>query len=316
MSAAWSRFCVVGLGKHAQTKIIPAISRNGQELAGVVTSKSRPPHLGAPAFAHLEAALTALPDDTAFIIASPPTAHFDQARTVLSSGRDVIVEKPPFITRREAESALQIASQTGALLVEGFMNRYTRTHRHFIAACRNETPVAIRCAFTIPKAPAGTFRSNSAIGSSNLYDVGSYFLAALLDLELPLDTLNLVLVENAGTPDREKLTLHGMLQGIQVEATIGVDRAYANRLELRWADGRSTAYEPFFFGREADRTVVHAGPFGTCGEIIHDVDAFAAMFAIAPAIWREDARERAHRTLALATGLERLGEDLAAFRRH
>lgn len=314
MNAGWARFCVVGLGGHARTKLIPAILANGQEVAGIVSGKPDAEAAGAPVFASVEEALATLSDDTVFVVASPPTAHFGQALSILNAGRDLIVEKPPFVTAGEAKEAVRLAERKGVLLVDGFMNRHTRTHRHFVDACRAEVPATIACAFTIPEAPGGTFRSDPALGASNLYDIGSYLLAALLDVGLPLGGLELDRVDHAGTPERERLHLSGLLDGVQIEALVGVDEAYANRLELRWAGSRSITYRPFFYGREADREVIYTDEGATRSETIRDVNAFQAMFAVPPAIWRASAPERGGRMIALTSQLERLGRRLAAAR--
>src|SRR5687768_8951816 len=104
----WQRFCVVGLGGHARTKLIPAIEANGQQLAGVVTSAASSP-VAAPAFTTVEQAIAALPGDTVFVIASPPGAHASQALAALAAERDVVVEKPAFVATAEAEAASEAA---------------------------------------------------------------------------------------------------------------------------------------------------------------------------------------------------------------
>lgn len=310
----WQRFCVVGVGGHARTKLIPAIEANGQQLVGLVSGQPPESLPDAPVFARIEDALAALPADTAFVIASPPTAHFDQALPILDAGRDLIVEKPPFVTEREATAAVEAAARSGSLLIDGFMNRHTLTHRHFVQACRAGMPAEINCAFTIPEAPADSFRSDTAIGSSNLYDIGSYLLAALLDIGLKLDALALDRVDQAGLPDRERLHLSGPLDGVAIEALIGVDDAYANRLELRWPDGRSIVYQPFFYGRATNREVTYTQTGATRSETVEDVNAFQAMFDVPLEHWRATAAERGQRIVTLTAQLERLGRELSSAR--
>lgn len=314
MSARWSRFCVIGCGGHARTKLIPAILANGQELAAVVSRGAGAGELGVPVFGAVAEAVAALPADTVYVVASPPAVHFEQVLPILEAGRDVIVEKPPFVTERETIAAVGTAERAGTILVDGFMNRHTLTHADFIARCRAGMPSEIACAFTIPEAPPGTFRSNSDLGSSNLYDIGSYVLAALLDIGLPLDALGIDRVDHAGVPDRERVHISGVLDGVAVTAVIGVDTSYANRLELGWANDRTISYQPFFYGRAMDREVITADGTASRAETINDVNAFEAMFAVPPEAWRATAGERGARMIALAAVLERLGRELAAAR--
>lgn len=311
----WEHFCVVGIGGHARTKLIPAIAANGQALAGIVTRKSAV-ELGpaVPRFASVAEAAEALPRDTAFMIASPPQAHFDQVMTALAAGHDVIVEKPAFVTAAEAGAAIAAAQAAGALLIEGFMNRHTALHRRFLADLERLRPVRIDFTFTIPQAPQGTFRSDPAIGASNLYDMGCYLLGALSDAGLPLDGLALERVEHVGQPDRELLHLAGAAGGIALRALIGVDTEYVNRLTLTVANGDALAYSPFIYGRLGERLITTMTGGETREERLNDKNAFEAMFAVPRAAWRESQAERSTRILDLAAQLERLGATLATMR--
>src|SRR4051794_10368864 len=97
----FQRFCIVGLGNHALTKLIPAIIANGQQIAGFVTSRPNSADVpSGPIFRRLDEALSALPSDTVFVIATPPAIHFDHAMLAINAGRDVFVEKPAFVTKR------------------------------------------------------------------------------------------------------------------------------------------------------------------------------------------------------------------------
>ncbi|RYD68145.1 MAG: Gfo/Idh/MocA family oxidoreductase [Sphingomonadales bacterium] len=308
----WERFCVVGLGGHARTKLIPAIEANGQSLVGVVSSRASDG--AAPVFPTVEQAAAALPEDTVFVIASPPGAHFAQVMAALERGHDVVVEKPALVTAAEASEASALANRNCAVLVEGFMNRYTRTHRHFLAEWRDDPPCAVDCAFTIPGAPAATFRSDGAIASSNLYDIASYFLSALIDAGVSLDALSLERVDHAGHPDFERLHLHGTLGGIRVRGLIGIDAEYANIMRLTRADGSSIGYRPFFYGRPAERSIVRTVNGVESEALVADDNAFEAMFAVPRVDWLASQAERLGRMIELTRQLERLGTDLSRFR--
>ncbi|MDP3802980.1 Gfo/Idh/MocA family protein [Brevundimonas sp.] len=314
MSGRWERFCVVGVGGHARNRLIPAIRANDQILVGVVSRKQPDAPPDAPVFASIEQALLALPEDTVFVLATPPAAHFEQALAILRAGCDVFVEKPAFVTAAEAREAAATATRSGALLVEGFMNRHTLTHRRYLADWAASPPVAVECVFTIPEAPANTFRSESAIGSSNLYDIGAYFLAALLDAGLPLDALTLVRVDEPGRPDRERLHFAGELGGVRVRGLIGVDAGYANSMTLTRSDGTALRYEPFVYGRPGARRVIATVEGGEHETVVEDVNAFEAIFAAPRAQWRSSQSDRLDRMVELTRQLERLGRALAQFR--
>lgn len=309
----WNRLCVVGLGHHARTKLIPAIQANGQTLAGVV-SRTPAADEGVPRFSDVAEAVAALPSDTAFIIATPPTVHFVQAIPALEAGRDVIIEKPAFVTMAEAETAVRVADASGALLVEGFMNRHTATHGLFLDEWSIGPVRAIECTFTIPAVPGGTFRSGSEMGASNLYDVASYVLSSLIDAGADLGGVELDRVDHAGLPDRERLHMSGKVNGAEFLSVTGVAEHYENIMRLTRADGTAVAFTPFVYGRPGARRILRRQDGRESEIILQDVNAFEAMLATPIHYWRETAGTRGRRMILLTRHLERLGRDLADFR--
>lgn len=312
----WQNACIVGFGAHARTKLSPAILMNGQSLNGIVTRMD--PECGnlpdgIATFKTVEDAMSKLPTDTLFIIATPPVSHFSQLMPLLNSGRDVLVEKPAFVSVDEARHATGAARESGAVLVEGFMNRHTLTHRRFLADRLIDSLCRLDFVFTIPSAPTGTFRSDSAIGSSNLYDMGCYFLATISDIGLTLDQIVIERVENAGEPDRELVHLAGNLDGIAVTAKIGVDDTYVNCLKLR-TPSSTFSYTPFIYGRPGSRLVERVEGNHTQSEQIDDVNAFAEMLAVPRTKWLEDQDFRFAQIIDITKNLERLGITLERMR--
>lgn len=310
---SWRRFCVVGLGHHARTKVIPAILANGQQLAGVVSRRAAAEE-GAPRFATVTEAVAALPPDTAFFIASPPSIHFAQVTPALEAGRDVIVEKPAFVATTQAETAVRLAAASGSLLVEGFMNRHTATHRRFLDEWADRRPQTVECTFTIPAVPEGTFRAETDIGASNLYDVASYVLSALIDAGADLEDVRLDRVDHAGRPDKERLHMSGMVGGVRFSSVTGVAEHYENVMRLGRADGTDVAFTPFVYGRSGPRRMLQGRGEAVIETVFEDVNAFEAMLATPLSDWRATADARGRKLIDLTRHLERLGRSLSAFR--
>jgi|GEM_PF-5274194 len=310
-----NRFCIVGPGGHALTKLIPAIEANGQQVVGLVSSRPAETFPGRPVFARLEEAIDALPADTAFVVASPPAAHFDQAATVLTAGRDLFLEKPAFVTEGEAQAIADLC-RGETVFVEAFMHRYTRLHARAVDAYSADRGriATIGMDFLIPQMPGGTFRQRPEIDASSLYDMGCYPLSLLADFDLPLDGLALDGVECAGDPFHEQVRLSGEADGIRVELRIGVADSYANRLRLEMTDGATIGFEPFFYGRPGDRTITTTGAGQNAAEIVTEDNAFEAMFARPREAWLTDQDDRLNRTIRITRTLERLGRDLAVAR--
>lgn len=306
----WARFCIVGVGGHARTKLIPALVANRQRIAGLV-SRQRPDALPCgPVFATLEEALASVPADTAFVLATPPALHFEQACMAVAAKRDVIVEKPGFVTERDAREIARRCEAAGAVLVEGFMHRHTLLFERLLAFWEiNRARVrALSIDFLVPALLPGTFRQAGTIESSCLYDIGCYGLSLLADLGLPLDGLHLA-------QGGEVIDLAGRLDGIDVTLRIGVAEAYENRVELRTDDGAVTQFSPFFYGRPADKRIETRRNGTVEEEAFADANGFQAMFDVPRSAWRASQAARLERMIRVTRRLEQLGADLAAWRK-
>jgi len=310
----FSRFCVVGLGNHARTKLIPALTANRQQIVGVVTKQS---YSEAPNFSHLEEALSIVPSDTVFVISTPPTMHFDQALFVTKAGFDLILEKPAFINKRDALEVVAESTHRGTVLVEGFMHRYTELYRRMMAWFRSEQSsiFAVEATFVVPVMPKGTFRHNGFIPSSSLYDIGCYVLSLFADLDLPLDNLEMKQVLFPGDRDREILHLEGILGTVLANVRIGVDATYTNTVSFRTNKGVTMTFSPFFYGRSGEKLILRQYQSARIEQIVGDHNAYEEMFAIPRRVWLEDQAGRAKRMTDVTAALERLGEVLGTARR-
>lgn len=311
----WQRYCVVGIGRHARTKIIPALQANGQQVVGLVSTKSSRLLPYDTVFNSIESALEVLPADTVFIIATPPSVHFEQVCAVLEVGRDVIVEKPAFVTASEAREIATLCQEQGVVIVESLMHRYTSLYRRLMEywnTHRNRIE-SINTEFLIPEMPVGTFRQESAITSSCLYDMGCYVISLLADFKLPLDGLQLKQVSHLGQ-EQEEVNIGGVLDGVDISIRIGMASTYQNFVELRTCDGETTRFWPFFYGRPGERWVSYEFRGAIEKEVLEDGDAFQSMFKLPREHWLADQVERSAQMIEVTTSLEVLGQDLLALR--
>ncbi len=308
----FERFCVVGIGGHARTKLIPALQANGQRVAAVVTSRPSNDLPGVQSFRRLEEAVDGLPPDVAFLVATPPALHFPQARLILGRGFDLFLEKPAFVVRREAEEAASLCEAKSAVLVEGLMHRYTELYsklREFWSKSRASMR-RIEIRFLIDEMPAGTFRSERQLASSALFDFGCYPLSLLQDIGLGEAALRIEEAAFADDPDRTRLHIVGAAGDIAIDIHIGVGDSYVNSVCCATMDGETMCFAPFFYGRPAERTIsVHAN--GTVQtKKFHDGNAFEAMLSRPRDDWRAD-QARRNRDMVEVTGrLEALARSL------
>lgn len=301
----FEKVCVVGLGAHARTKLIPALEVNGQEIAAVVSSQTGDPWRR---FARLEDAVVALPKDVVFLVASPPAVHAAQARTILDSGHDLILEKPAFATEADTAELCALAQARGAVLLEAFMYRYTDAYARLLDHWRAGGIAALESKFLIPDVRGGTFREGQDIASSSLFDIGCYPISLLTDLGLD-PKLELSEIHHAGIIDHERLRLQNASGPVAIDIEIGRGGAYENWVRLTGRDGAVFQLAPFFYGRKGDKTLS-----GAQSEVFADANAFERMFSLGRAELLAGQPARFARMIAAAAALEALGRDLEVAR--
>jgi predicted dehydrogenase len=307
-------FCVVGMGAHARSKLLPAIEANGQALAAVVSGKSAADLPACPTFPTLEAALRCLPHSVAVLVATPPQTHAELAACAVANGFDVILEKPAFVTLQEAASVRAASEGRDALVIEALMHEHTTVYPQFVAQHRGKRLGQLSVSFTIPEAPPNTFRDGRDIGASSLYDIGCYAVALVLDLGLDPDDLHIEDVRFPGDPRRELLHIGGASPQAQISLSLGVASAYKNSVSCSLASGERIDISPFFYGRSGEREVRRLATDGVSECRVIEANAFERMLATTRGEWRRTAEARWTKMLLGTQTLERLGQELAAVR--
>jgi D-galactose 1-dehydrogenase len=119
------KIAIVGLGKIARDRHVPALSANDAfELIGVASPHSRLDRL--PHYADIEAMLRALPRLSAVAICTTPQVRYQAARYALEQGRHVLLEKPPAASVGEVLELVQLAKQKGVALFAAWHSQYAR----------------------------------------------------------------------------------------------------------------------------------------------------------------------------------------------
>jgi predicted dehydrogenase len=310
-------FCVVGLGGHARNKLIPALLSGGQNVVAVVTGGRDAAGTEATIFSSLSDAVVALPRQTVFLVATPPALHAAQTRMIVESGHDAVLEKPAFVTRRDAEEILALCADRGCVVLEAFMYRYTRLYDRLLRTWSADAGkiVALEFSFLIPeRQDDATFRSGADIGSSVVFDIGCYPVSLLGDLGLGDIALSVRQVHAAGDLSRERVHVTGAGGGLTVDIKVGMAPAYENWARLVYRDGSKVTFQPFFYGRPGDRSVIAERAGRAATETLHDHNAFESMLGAARAEWAANQPRRTVQMIAAAEKLEGLGRELLAQR--
>jgi hypothetical protein len=301
-------FCVVGLGNHARTKLIPAIQANGQRLVGVVSSHERYPGIDAEIFRDLEQAIGALPSGVAFVVATPPAIHFEQASLILDGNFDLFLEKPAFVVRAEAAVIADRSARGMRLVIEGLMYLYTGLYREFKKFWSEAGHLAerIEIDFLIDQLPNGTFRSRRGLASSPLFDIGCYPMTLLAEIGLEVRGLKLTSLENAGDPNKTRISMACWAGDKRIEINIGMSDTYKNSVNVNLVDGRAVEFSPFFFGRAGQRAITTSKEGHVSKRYIDESDAFRTMLAMPRAVWRSTQPERLRQMIDVTGQLEHL----------
>jgi D-galactose 1-dehydrogenase len=117
------RLAIVGLGKIATTRHVPAISAtSGVELVAIADPKAKSPDV--PNFPSLEALLREGPPIDAVTLCTPPQVRSAQARLALEAGKHVMLEKPPGATVSEIAPLLSVAQAAKRTLFATWHSRF------------------------------------------------------------------------------------------------------------------------------------------------------------------------------------------------
>lgn len=131
MSIAWA---IVGIGRHADNRIAPAIARagNGRLVAVLSQDATRArafaeKHGAERAYVSLESLLEDPAVDAVFI-ASPNSLHAAQTIQAAQAGKHVLCEKPMALTLEDCRAMIEACDKAGVKLGLGFHLRHYSAH--------------------------------------------------------------------------------------------------------------------------------------------------------------------------------------------
>ncbi|QDH34271.1 Gfo/Idh/MocA family oxidoreductase [Porphyrobacter sp. YT40] len=126
------RIAIVGLGKIASDRHIPAIDGDAGFVLAATVDPTAQPRDGVPHFGDLASLLDSDIAIDAVAICTPPQARYDLAHMALGAGKHVLVEKPPAATVTAAQALAATAQESGAVLFAAWHSRYA----HGVAPAR------------------------------------------------------------------------------------------------------------------------------------------------------------------------------------
>ncbi|NLG52022.1 MAG: Gfo/Idh/MocA family oxidoreductase [Chloroflexi bacterium] len=178
------RWGVLGCARIANNWVAPAIVATPSAQLWAVASRApdraqeMARRFGAQKAYGAYEQLLADPDVEAVYIPLPNHLHKPWAIAALRAGKHVLCEKPIALNAAEAREMQAVAQETGNLLVEAFMYRYSPLMRQALQIVRAGELGELRAihsafTFVLPDDPRNV-RLQADMGGGALYDVGCY----------------------------------------------------------------------------------------------------------------------------------------------
>ena len=160
--------CIVGIGKHAYTNIIPALEKKNINILGLVSKTPKIYNRKYKIFKYLDLAISVLPSETIFLICTPPRSHFKLIKKLINKNINVLVEKPICINFSEVHSLFKLVLRKKCFFYEMYMCNFTHIQKKALnyAISNLSNLKSIECTFYLPSYPINTFRD-----SKNFYDI-------------------------------------------------------------------------------------------------------------------------------------------------
>lgn len=124
------RLGLLGTGAIAQVVHLPTMANfRGARIAAVCDrdydkAAALASRFGIPEVARADGAIFANPDIDGVLVCTPSHLHEEQCIAALRAGKHVLVEKPLALTEEGAQRVLQVAEETGLVLMVAMNNRY------------------------------------------------------------------------------------------------------------------------------------------------------------------------------------------------
>lgn len=246
------RVGLVGVGKHAIGRIMPAIEKvDGVELFAVLSRGGFKNAALADSIAVFEKTDDLIDADLDVVYLSSPTSlHYPQAREFLRNGIEVWSEKPLATTPGQAEDLLQMAAANRTPFLEAFMFAYHEQATILSDLVRSQPIGRIRLIdikFHFPHLDSTNFRYDDTLGGGAFLDHACYLtkmLQILFDTEWEL--LGGRMTRDEGYKvDTSGVALLESNKGFVANLQWGFGFDYANEMRITGDQGQIFVDSPF-----------------------------------------------------------------------
>ncbi|MBI96831.1 hypothetical protein CL656_06785 [bacterium] len=308
----WNETYLVGFGKHAKNKLLPALIKTNPNNISIVTKKIIDTNQINHCFESIDEALKNASKKSLFILSSPPNLHYKQAVKILNAGFDLMVEKPAFLSKEKLKEVQNISKRNGCLLIEMFMymeNDSFKKLTNIIKTKANHIS-KIYFDFIIPSVPKNTFRNESSLDTSLLADMGCYPLSFLSYAELGKN-LNFTIKKRFINDNHPFFLIETKCQSINI--SIGCAKEYKNKIKIDFVDNSSVECERFFYGVPSEKEINWEIEGKSFNEKIYEKNAFEKLFLRTRESWRKSQLVRFEKMITITDNLIKLGNFLEIY---
>lgn len=240
------KICIVGYGPHVEKTIIPSLSLKKKNIK-IISSKIQIKNFDV--FPNIKTALKKISKDYIIFNATPPKLHFETSKLILNMGFNLIIEKPICLNTKQLTHLKILSEKRGLFIFENMMYFYSKQFSIFEKYILDKSKInSIKLNFFIPNFNKDSFRSNTSLNSSLLYDVGCYPFSLISYLGFEMKDFNIAYKFKKKILNYLKIDFTS--KKIKFFIKIGFFYNYENFLELSYSDKKKVRFNYFFYGKK------------------------------------------------------------------
>jgi hypothetical protein len=240
------KICIVGYGPHVEKTIIPSLSLKKKDIK-IISSK--PTIKNFDIFPNIKTALKKINKNYIIFNATPPNLHFETSKLILNMGFNLIIEKPICLNNIQLSKLKILSEKQGLFIFENMMYFYSKQFSIFKKYILNKKKIeSIKINFCIPNFNKDSFRSNTDLNSSLLYDVGCYPFSLISYLGFEMKDFHITY--KFKNKILNYLNINFISKKIKFFVKIGFFYNYKNFVEISYTDKTKVRFNYFFYGKK------------------------------------------------------------------
>ena len=240
------KICIVGYGSHVEKTIIPSLSIKKKNIK-IISSK--PAIKNFEIHPNIKTALKKIDKRYVIFNATPPNLHFETSKLILNMGFNLIIEKPICLNVKQLSKLKMLSKKQGLFIFENMMYFYSKQFSIFKKYILNKSKIdTIKLNFCLPNFNKNSFRSNTNLNSSLLYDVGCYPFSLISYLGFEMKDFNISY--KFKNKILNYLNIDFYSKKIKFFVKMGFFSNYENFVEIAHSEKTKVRFNYFFYGKK------------------------------------------------------------------